>query len=237
VPETKSIPDSLTRDQTVIIDFTDKSVSIPLIILGALFFLFIVIQISGRLLAGRNQPQWEDYLKTQKFKPREVRQIAYRNKILKNRIENSSARGIYVVIDTAGNILYIKRGNKVLQQAVVSCGSGSILEEPNGNRKWVFDTPRGEFIVQSKLRNPVWVKPDWAFIEEGEKIPQNENERIEAGVLGEYALGFGEGYFIHGTLYSRMLGRNVTHGCIRIGDNDLKMLYRSVPIGARLYIY
>lgn len=237
MPETANTPGSPTREKTVIIDFTDKSVSIPLIILGSLFFLFIVIQISGRLLAGRNQPQWGNYLKSQKLKPREVRQMAYRNKILKSRIENSSTQGIYVVIDTAGNKLYIKRGNKVLQQAVVSCGSGSILEEPNGNRKWVFDTPRGEFIVQSKLRNPVWVKPDWAFIEEGEKIPQDENDRLEEGVLGEYALGFGEGYFIHGTLYSRMLGRNVTHGCIRIGDNDLKMLYRSVPAGARLFIY
>ncbi len=237
MPETKITPDSLTREKTAIIDFTDKTVSIPLIILASLLSLFIVIQISGRLLAGRHQPQWEDYLKTKKLKPREVRHIAYRNKILKSKIANSRAWGIYVVIDTANNMLCIKRGDKVIQQAVVSCGSGSILEEPNGNRKWIFDTPRGEFVVQSKLRNPVWVKPDWAFIEEGEKIPQDESDRLEEGVLGEYALGFGEGYFIHGTLYSRMLGRNVTHGCIRIGDKDLKMLYRSVPLGARLYIY
>jgi len=45
---------------------------------------------------------------------------------------------------------------------------------------------------------------------------------VEAGVLGDYALGFGQGYFIHGTLYTRLLGRNVTHGCIRVADKDLE---------------
>jgi len=61
---------------------------------------------------------------------------------------------------------------------------------------------------------PSWVKPDWAFIEEGEDIPKNYYDRIEEGVLGDYALEIGNGYFIHGTLYTRLLGKSVTHGCI-----------------------
>ena len=56
-------------------------------------------------------------------------------------------------------------------------------------------------------------------------------DRIEAGTLGDYALGFGHGYFIHGTLYTRLLGRNVTHGCVRVGDEDLKDVFKAVPIG------
>ena len=47
-------------------------------------------------------------------------------------------------------------------------------------------------------------------------VPTNAADRVEQGVLGEYALGFGKGYFIHGTLYTRLLGKNVTHGCIRL---------------------
>ena len=62
-------------------------------------------------------------------------------------------------------------------------------------------------------------------------------ERIEAGTLGDYALGFGDGYFIHGTLYTRLLGRNVTHGCVRVGDEDLKAVFRAVSIGTKIYIY
>jgi L,D-transpeptidase YbiS len=120
---------------------------------------------------------------------------------------------------------------------VISAGSGSILKDPAGNRKWVFDTPRGELPVQSKTVNPIWIKPDWAFIEEGEPVPQNFKDRVEEGVLGEYALSIGNGYLIHGTLYTRLLGRNVTHGCIRVGDEDLKTLYNASSAGTKVIIF
>jgi len=152
-------------------------------------------------------------------------------------MKNLSPRGTYVLIDTAENRLRVIREGKMIQEAVVSCGSGDILEDPSGSRKWVFETPRGEFAVSSKLVNPTWIKPDWAFIEEGEKIPTDYNERIDNDTLGDYALGFGDGFFIHGTLYSRLLGRNVTHGCVRVGDKDLKTVFQNVPMGAKIYIY
>jgi len=87
------------------------------------------------------------------------------------------------------------------------------------------------------LADPIWIKPDWAFIEEGEKIPKDFDERIDYDSLGEYGLGFGDGYFIHGTLYTRLLGRNVTHGCIRVGDEDLIIVSRAVSIGTKIFIY
>jgi L,D-transpeptidase YbiS len=122
--------------------------------------------------------------------------------------------------------------------AMVSTGSGVILDNPGKpGTQWVFDTPRGAFTVQSKLANPVWIKPDWAFLEEGQDIPTTAAERAEAGVLGEYALGFGNGYFVHGTLYTRMLGRNVTHGCIRLNDDDLRSLHQLADIGTPLVIF
>ncbi len=157
---------------------------------------------------------------------------------LEKRMSALQPKGLYIVIDTAENRLQLRDGDKVLRTAVVSCGSGVVLEEQGGRkRSWVFDTPRGEFSVKNKITNPYWVKPDWAFIEEGEKIPRALEDRIEAGTLGDYALGFGQGYFIHGTLYTRLLGRNVTHGCVRVGDEDLKYLFKAVPIGAKIYIY
>jgi L,D-transpeptidase YbiS len=157
---------------------------------------------------------------------------------LERRMSGLLPKGLYIVIDTAENRLYLKNGEEVVRTAVVSCGSGVVLEESGGKqRKWVFDTPRGEFTVKSKITNPYWVKPDWAFIEEGEAIPKDLEDRIESGTLGDYALGFGEGYFIHGTLYTRLLGRNVTHGCVRVGDEDLKAVFKAVPLGAKIYIY
>ncbi len=146
--------------------------------------------------------------------------------------------GTYIVIDQTHNRLYLKRGEGVLLEAVCSGGSGMVLRESGGGKRvWVFDTPRGLFQVTYKAENPVWKKPDWAFVEEGLPIPEDQSERFEYGVLGKYALSFGNGYMIHGTLYERLLGRSVTHGCIRLGAKDLHKVYSQCPVGTPIYIY
>lgn len=144
----------------------------------------------------------------------------------------------YILVDTARNRLYVKRQGEVVLDAIASTGSGTILDKPGDEAsQWIFDTPRGEFLVQSKLTKPTWIKPDWAFIEEGLGIPSNVADRAEDGVLGDYALGFGKGYFIHGTLYTRLLGKNVTHGCIRLNDTDLKGVYTLTRVGTPIMIF
>jgi L,D-transpeptidase YbiS len=144
----------------------------------------------------------------------------------------------YILVDTARNRLYVKRQEEVVLDAIASTGSGTILNKPGDEAsQWIFDTPRGEFLVQSKLTKPTWIKPDWAFIEEGLGVPQSIAERAEPGVLGDYALGFGKGYFIHGTLYTRLLGKNVTHGCIRLNDSDLKGVYTLARVGTPIMIF
>jgi L,D-transpeptidase YbiS len=146
-------------------------------------------------------------------------------------------QGVYVVVDQTQNRLYVKQGDRVLLAGVCSAGSGMVLRQVGSNRSWVFDTPRGRFTVRSKIRNPVWRKPDWAFVEEGQPVPRDPADRLEYGSLGEYALYLGDGYMIHGTLYERLLGRSVTHGCIRLGRDDLRTVYRLVPVGAPVFIY
>jgi L,D-transpeptidase YbiS len=153
------------------------------------------------------------------------------------KIEKARPKGLHLVVDTGRNRLTVRDGGRVVREVVVSCGSGGVLEDPKGGRTWVFDTPRGERQVKSKAKHPTWIKPDWAFIEEGEEIPKKYDDRVEEGVLGDYALGIGNGYFLHGTLYTRLLGRNVTHGCVRIGDADLEYLYKNVPLGTKVYLF
>jgi L,D-transpeptidase ErfK/SrfK len=161
-----------------------------------------------------------------------------RNRSLSKQLHQLMPGQPYIVIDTARNHLYIKRGDQVMLDALASTGSGTILDKPGETKgQWIFETPRGEFTVQTKLINPVWVKPDWAFIEEGLAVPKSPADRIEPGVLGEYAIGFGKGYFIHGTLYTRLLGKNVTHGCIRLNDDDLKSVYRLAKVGTPIMIF
>lgn len=168
----------------------------------------------------------------------EVQSPRTRLAALQRQLAQQAPGGIYIVVDTARNRLYVKRRDETLLTAIASTGSGTILDNPGRpGTKWVFDTPRGVFFIQSRLTNPVWVKPDWAFLEEGLEVPKDQADRVESGILGEYALGFGKGYFIHGTLYTRLLGRNVTHGCIRLNDEDLRTVYRLAKVGTPLLIF
>jgi L,D-transpeptidase YbiS len=94
------------------------------------------------------------------------------------------------------------------------------------------------FAVQLKRRDPVWTKPDWAFIEEGLKPPSaRSSERYDEATLGAYALNIGDGYMLHGTLYQRFLGLPVTHGCVRLGDADLEVIFNTLDKGAKVFIY
>jgi hypothetical protein len=146
-------------------------------------------------------------------------------------------KGQYLVINTHSNILSLRNEDSVIFKGNCSTGSGGELIDSITGRHWIFDTPRGIFKISSKVSQPWWRKPDWAFIEENEPIPKDESERLDPEMLGEFALGFGDGYFIHGTIYERLLGVSVTHGCVRLGSDDLKFIYDKAPIGTPLYIF
>jgi len=144
----------------------------------------------------------------------------------------------YIVVNTTGNDfkLYNNR-HEIIREGLVSTGSFTILKAGN-NKAWMFKTPRGQLKVLGKTKDPVWKRPDWAFIEEGLKVPSyNHPSRYEYGTLGDYSLNLGDGYLIHGTLYQRFLGLPVTHGCIRMGDDDLELVFKTLQIGSRVFIY
>lgn len=167
----------------------------------------------------------------------EMQRLEKRAANLRRRFEWLTPRTPYLVVDTSENRIYLMSGKKLLHKSICSTGSYVLLKAAD-QRQWIFVTPRGMFYVLDKKEAPVWRKPDWAFIEEGLPVPPpNAAERFEAGVLGEYALELGDGYLIHGTLYKRMLGMPVTHGCVRLGDEDLRIVYQNLQVGAKVFIY
>jgi L,D-transpeptidase YbiS len=152
-------------------------------------------------------------------------------------LEKVYPKGVYIVVDAYRNRLHLVKKGQIIRSAVCSTGTGILLKDPRNGKQWVFDTPLGERVVERKVKHPVWAKPDWAFVEEGLLPPTDPNERFDDVSLGDYALYIGDGYIIHGTLFKSLLGRRVTHGCIRLGDEDLEFLYRHAPIGTRVYLY
>jgi lipoprotein-anchoring transpeptidase ErfK/SrfK len=67
--------------------------------------------------------------------------------------------------------------------------------------------------------------------------PAGTKQRTIKGELGHYRLALGDGYLFHGTPYANSIGSSVTHGCIRLNDDDIEWMYENVPVGTRVYIY
>jgi lipoprotein-anchoring transpeptidase ErfK/SrfK len=146
----------------------------------------------------------------------------------------------YIVINTQDNLLVLRNEREIVHRAVCATGSGRKLEGPKRwKHRWVFDTPKGRFSVLRKVEDPLWTKPEWVFVEASEEIPifAEDLRRFQRGVLGKYALYFARDYMIHATLYGINLGKSITHGCVRVGEEDLRYFYERVQPGWPVYIY
>ena len=155
---------------------------------------------------------------------------------LQTKLDKLTPTDAYIVINTSDNHFYLYKGKQLIRDGRCSTGKNEKLLSEKGDN--TFYTPQGVRKVLRKQPNPVWAKPNWAFIEEGLPIPPpGHASRFEAGTLGAYKLELGNGYMIHGTIYKRFIGQSVTHGCIRMLDEDLETIYKTLAVGSKVYIY
>jgi hypothetical protein len=82
---------------------------------------------------------------------------------------------------------------------------------------------------------------DFEIIFEGKIFmpPMGTTQRQVTNALGPYKLDMGEGYLIHGTHEdnSASIGQAVSHGCVRMRNEDLGVLYELVSPGTPVFIY
>jgi L,D-transpeptidase ErfK/SrfK len=144
--------------------------------------------------------------------------------------------GPVITIDVSTNQAYFFRDGVLVRKSKAATGSDKILRK--GYKVWWFRTPRGRHKVVDKIKDPVWTKPDWAFVEEGKPIPPPDSPlRKEKGTMGKYALDLGERVMIHGTNDPKSIGRRVSHGCIRLPNDMLSLLWKEVSVGTEVYIF
>jgi lipoprotein-anchoring transpeptidase ErfK/SrfK len=149
------------------------------------------------------------------------------------------ANQFYIVISRTHNRLWLMKNGIVDRVAICATGKGDTLVWDKGGKTWVFETPEGEFVVQHKTDRPRWVPPEWDYVERGKEPPDwlSRARKADYEVLGDYSINFGNDYNIHGTLYEYLLGRNITHGCVRVGAENLAYVYRRVTTGTKIFIY
>ena len=215
------------------------------------------------------------------------------SRVLAENTEPSSGKP-YLVVSIEEHRIWYRQGDSVLFTAQVATGSGKVLESAGTDSHWKFETPRGRLTVVSKEADPVWVPPDWHFVEQAQKRglgvvrlnrgqvlsapdggtitvdgsdvvkrssdgrvtplsaeedrelvvngniivpPFGTNQRKYKGVLGTHRLNLGDGYALHGTNKPETIGRSVSHGCVRLRNEDIDRLYEIVPVGTPVFIY
>ena len=144
--------------------------------------------------------------------------------------------GTVITIDVSANKAYLFQDGELISSSSAATGSDTVLKK--GSRFWLFRTPRGRHTVVRKIVDPVWTKPDWAFVEEGKSLPPADSpSRKVRGKLGKYALDLGEGIMIHGTDDPKSIGQRVSHGCIRLPNDMLKKVYQAAAVGTPVHIF
>jgi hypothetical protein len=95
---------------------------------------------------------------------------------------DASRAGTVITIDVSTNRAYLFRDGELVRSSAAATGSDKVLRK--GRSVWWFRTPRGRHTVVRKIVDPVWTKPDWAFVEEGKPIPPPDSpSRKEKGTM------------------------------------------------------
>ena len=102
-----------------------------------------------------------------------------------------------------------------------------------------WSTPTGATRVVNRLEDPTWYPPASVRREHAERgdplagvVPPGPDNP-----LGRYALQLAkDGYFIHGTNREQGIGMRVTHGCVRLRNQDIEDLFHRVAVGTPVEI-
>ena len=130
--------------------------------------------------------------------------------------EQSNKRGL--------NLVHLERGSPIALRdggQITVVGNDVVRRRKDGAIEPLTASDGREIVADGKIIIP----------------PYGTNQRKYDGVLGAFRLYLGDGYGIHGTNVPSSIGRDVSHGCVRLRNEDITQLYHTVTIGTPVYIY
>lgn len=112
---------------------------------------------------------------------------------------------------------------------------GTLVTYPVGLGRDDWRTPEGSFKIRGKTENPTWIIPESIRAEHIRE--RNDPRTFIAGgdpenPLGRYRLELTLPlYALHGSNMPWGVGMQVSHGCIRLYNEDIAVLFREVQVG------
>lgn len=131
-------------------------------------------------------------------------------------VEQARRRGLGLVRLERGRSLAMADGSQITVR-----GNDIVRQWPNGRTAPLAAGEGRELVVNGNIVIP----------------PFGTAQRRYKGVLGTHRLLLGDGYALHGTNRPETVGRAVSHGCVRLRNEDIAKLYEMVPVGTPVYIY
>ena len=131
-------------------------------------------------------------------------------------IEQAQKRGLEVTKLMRGESIKASDGSEITVK-----GSEVVRRTRDGKETPLEASDGREIVVDGQLVVP----------------PYGTKQRRYEGVLGTHRLVLGNGYAIHGTNVPTSIGQSVSHGCVRLLNEDIAYLYEIVPVGTPVYIY
>ena len=116
-----------------------------------------------------------------------------------------------IVVSIPDHKLALLEGERVVKVYNVAVGAA------------VSPSPDGEFRIAQRLENPTYYKP-------GVVIGPGKDNPLGPRWIGLDVKGFG----IHGTNRPDSIGKNASHGCIRLRNRDIEDLFARVRVGDRV---
>jgi hypothetical protein len=120
-----------------------------------------------KLIAERSGNKTENLRREAEVKTAQTNALQARVADAQKKTEELPDTGQTIIVSTTENKVYVRRDGQTVFEAIASTGKGTTLAVDG--RTMVFDTPTGKFRVISKEENPVWVPPDWHYVEHARK--------------------------------------------------------------------
>src|SRR3954470_13957121 len=125
------------------------------------------VELIDQMIVERSGAKAEELRSVANKNAAELNQMQRKVDDLSQQTNDMPDTGQSIIVSTTENRLYVRSNGQVIFQAVCSTGKGTTLAVDG--KTVVFDTPIGKLHIKSKEQDPVWVPPDWHFVEEARK--------------------------------------------------------------------
>jgi lipoprotein-anchoring transpeptidase ErfK/SrfK len=126
--------------------------------------------------------------------------------------------GTRLVVKLSDRHVYLYKDDKILNQYPLAVGQDG------------WETPPGPHRILDKEQNPAWIHPIT-----GVESPPGPDNPLGKAWIGFWTDGKTEIGF-HGTNQEELIGQAVSHGCLRMRNEDIEDLYAQVDVGTPVIV-